>query len=126
MARCGPFWSQGFKLVGFSQDGTGAATRTVQAKLREVAVSLADFRSGVDTTDTAAWHRVVTAGYRVIFLPAGQGLGDDGEYLIYTQSTGTGTPLRRAICRRGCACSAMAMGAPLFVRSIPGRRSFVR
>ena len=67
--------SSGSSLVGYNEGGTGAVTRTVQAKLQEQ-VSVLDF--GADptgTTDsTAAINAAIQASYTV-YVP-------DGTYLI--------------------------------------------
>lgn len=66
----------GSALVGYIATGTGAATRTVQAKLRDT-VSAKDFGAMGDgsTTDTtaiqAAINAVSAAGGGTVYLPAG-------------------------------------------------------
>lgn len=68
--------SSGSSLVGFIQAGTGAAARTTQAKLREVAVSVKDFGAvgnGV-TDDTSAIQAAFTyclANLRPLYFPSG-------------------------------------------------------
>jgi hypothetical protein len=65
--------SYGSSLVGFLQSGTGAASRTVQAKMRE-SVSVLDFGAvgnGV-TDDTAAIQAAINAAAgKSLFLPPG-------------------------------------------------------
>lgn len=68
--------SSGSSLVGFLQSGTGASSRTVQSKLRDV-VSVLDF--GADSTGVAdstaaiqaAVNAVGTAGGGGVYFPAG-------------------------------------------------------
>lgn len=60
--------SAGSSLVGFLQSGTGAVARTVQDKLRENAVSIADFRAPSDTDWTLAANRAAATGKNV-YLP---------------------------------------------------------
>jgi hypothetical protein len=60
-------------LVNFLQSGTGATTRTVQSKLRDV-VSIADF--GAATTKTAAQNKTaiqaaLDSGAKAVFIPSG-------------------------------------------------------
>ena len=64
--------SGGAGLVGFLQSGTGAVSRTAQAKMREM-VSVKDFGAvgnGV-ADDTAAIQAAINSGNRSIFIPAG-------------------------------------------------------
>jgi len=70
--------SSGSSLVGFIQSGTGAVATTVQAKLREVEVSVTDFGAVGDgvTDDTAAIQAALTAADKVRF-PIGQYLITD-------------------------------------------------
>lgn len=62
--------SVGSALVGFVQAGTGAVTRSLQAKAREF-VSVADFGAVGDgvANDTAALQLALNAGIRVQFTP---------------------------------------------------------
>lgn len=65
--------NQGSGLVGFVQSGSGATSRTVQDRLREV-VSVKDFGAVGDavTDDTAAIQAAITAhGGKAIYFPAG-------------------------------------------------------
>lgn len=61
----------GSSLVGFLQSGTGAAARTVQAKLRDI-VSVKDFGAVGDgtTDDTTAINAAITAA-RLVYMPPG-------------------------------------------------------
>lgn len=63
--------SSGSSLVGFLQAGTGASSRTLQAKARDF-VSVKDFGAVGDnsTNDTAAIQAALDTGYSLIF-PAG-------------------------------------------------------
>lgn len=63
--------SDGSSLVGYTQGGTGASTRTVQDKIREV-VSVKDFGAVGDgvTDDTAAIQAAINAEDSV-FIPPG-------------------------------------------------------
>lgn len=72
--------SGGSALVGFIQSGSGAASRTVQAKLRDV-VNVKDFGAVGDNVadDTAAIQAAIDAcsstvqqGAKAIYLPAGE------------------------------------------------------
>jgi hypothetical protein len=53
--------SDGSNLVGFLQSGTGAAATTVQAKLRQIEVNLADFGTVGDSVngDDATWQKAL-------------------------------------------------------------------
>lgn len=76
--------------ITFTQEGAGAVARPLRDKILEMSVSVEDFRAPGDTTDTAAFLRAVTeaaASGRSVYLPAGQGLGTDGVYLITTYPT---------------------------------------
>jgi hypothetical protein len=68
--------SSGSSLVGYNQGGTGAVTRTVQARLRDY-VSVKDFGAvgnGV-TDDTAAIQAAIDSGANLLWYP-------DGTYLV--------------------------------------------
>jgi hypothetical protein len=62
---------QGGKIVGFIQQGAGAAPRTVEAKLRE-RITVEDFRQPSDTDDVQMFERAVALYF---------GLGYGGEIL---------------------------------------------
>lgn len=79
--------SGGSALVGFIQTGTGASTRTVQAKLRDV-VSVKDFGATGDgsTDDTTAVQACVTAAVtagKAVYFPS-------GTYILTSTVTATG------------------------------------
>jgi hypothetical protein len=63
--------SGGSALMGFLQGGTGAGARTVQAKLREVSVNVADFGFGSATTAANNVIAINNAISRVIALGGG-------------------------------------------------------
>jgi len=94
--------SGGSALVGFIQAGTGAVTRTVQAKLREVA-SVLDFGAVGDgvTDDTTAIQNAINAAERVYFpvpasaylvssinIPANRTLDTENVSVKFQQKTG--------------------------------------
>ena len=72
--------------LDFTQSGTGATTRTVESKLRDV-VSVKDFGAVGDgvTDDTAAIQAALNTTSLEIFIP-------DGTYRVKALSTTTGTP----------------------------------
>lgn len=74
--------SSGSSLVGFVQSGTGAVTRTAQAKMRDV-VSVKDYGAVGDgvTDDTVAIQAAINTGFNLVF-PAGTYLANN-----LTQST---------------------------------------
>lgn len=82
-------------LVTFVQSGSGAVTRTVEAKLREFLVSVKDFGAvGDGVTDdraaiNAAFTEVINRGYGTVFFPS-------ATYLISNSignTTGTTDPV---------------------------------
>lgn len=84
---------KGAALVGFIQSGTGAVSRTVQDKERET-VSVKDFGAVGDgvTDDTSSLQAAITyasTSNRVLIV-------DDGNYLISSGLTSTGTLIMRA------------------------------
>lgn len=71
--------STGSSLVGFLQSGSGAVSRTVQAKAREI-VSLTDFGAdGTAANDGTAWTNALATGASV-FVP-------DGTWLVNAAKT---------------------------------------
>lgn len=67
--------SSGSSLVGFLQSGTGASSRSVQVKLREI-VSVTDFGAAGDgTTDDTSSIQAAINTRKSIYFPA-------GEYLV--------------------------------------------
>jgi hypothetical protein len=94
--------SGGSALVGHLQSGTGAVSRTLQAKVREQWFSIADFGavadatgvSGVGTDNTTAIQRALDAanlaGGGVVFIPPGKFRKADNansELTIYSNTT---------------------------------------
>lgn len=75
--------SAGSAIVGFLQAGTGAVSRTVQAKLRETSISVKDFGAVGDgvTDDTsaiaAAYAALIASGGGKLFFPEGTYLTTD-------------------------------------------------
>jgi hypothetical protein len=82
--------SSGSSLIGYTQGGSGAVARTVQAKLRE-SVSVKDFGAvgNGSTNDTAAIQAAINSGSTVYF--------PDGTYLVSTAGSGSVTRKGSAI-----------------------------
>lgn len=78
--------SSGSSLIGFIQSGTGAVSRTVQAKLRDL-VSVKDFGAvGDGTTDDTAAIQAALDAHGNVYVPA-------GTYKVGTLNLGTrGSP----------------------------------
>lgn len=72
--------SIGASIIGFIQAGTGAVMRALQAKLREVSVSITDYGAAMDgvTDDAPAWNKAITylvsIGGGVLDIPPGKTL----------------------------------------------------
>lgn len=72
--------SAGSSVIGFVQAGTGAVMRALQAKLREVSVSITDYGAAMDgvTDDAPAWNKAIaylaSIGGGVLDIPPGKTL----------------------------------------------------
>lgn len=77
--------------VSFLQSGTGAATRTVQSKLRDV-VSVKDFGAVGDgvTDDSAAIQSAISASSRIFFPPGTYAIASPIRILTQKQIIGSG------------------------------------
>lgn len=109
----------GAALVGFVQSGSGAITRTVQSKLRDV-VNAADFGVEADTgTDqTAELQAAVTAAYnKTLVLPPGTidistagGITQSG-IIHWKGDSKSGSILRRSFSPSGDSVGAINLGS---------------
>tara|TARA_A100001391_G_scaffold170546_2_gene131617 strand:+ start:2621 stop:4234 length:1614 start_codon:yes stop_codon:yes gene_type:complete len=82
----GAYNTSTINTLNFTQQGTGAVSRSVQNKLEDV-VSVKDFGAKGDgtTDDTAAFQAAVNAGFPKIVVPDGRYLIESADLTIPTQ-----------------------------------------